>query len=49
MDGVKRDLLRELARHPERFYVNLHNHKFHDGAIRGQLDRFRGNRRNRSG
>lgn len=47
VDGVERDLLRELARHPERFYVNLHNHEFVDGAIRGQLSKSRGHGRRR--
>jgi CHRD domain len=41
VDGLERSLLRELARHPERFYVNVHTHDFHDGAIRGQLERTR--------
>jgi hypothetical protein len=33
----KRKLVRRIARHPERFYVNLHNEEYPDGAIRGQL------------
>ena len=36
---VKRKLLRRLARTPEKYYVNLHNAEFPDGAIRGQLER----------
>ena len=47
VDGVDRSLLRELARHPERFYVNVHNADFHDGAIRGQLGHAGGRLRNR--
>jgi hypothetical protein len=34
---VKRKLVRRIKRHPERFYVNLHNDEYPDGAIRGQL------------
>lgn len=36
-----RKLLRRIARRPERFYVNLHNPEFPDGAIRGQLEKAR--------
>lgn len=31
------DLATELAKHPGRFYVNIHNGDFPNGAIRGQL------------
>ncbi len=34
---VDSDLAGRIARHPERFYVNIHNPRFPDGAIRGQL------------
>ena len=34
----RKKLLRKIAHHPERFYVNLHNDEFPDGAIRGQLE-----------
>jgi hypothetical protein len=30
-------LLKRIARSPEKFYVNVHNAEFPDGAIRGQL------------
>ena len=33
----KRKTLRKIARNPERFYVNIHNDDYPDGAIRGQL------------
>lgn len=34
---VQRKLLKRIARSPEKFYVNVHNSEFPDGAIRGQL------------
>jgi hypothetical protein len=35
--GVTDALLNRIRSHPERFYVNLHNMQFPNGAIRGQL------------
>lgn len=35
--NLKRKLLRRITNRPERFYVNLHNDDYPDGAIRGQL------------
>ena len=32
-----RDLLRQINRHPEQYYVNVHNAEFPAGAVRGQL------------
>jgi CHRD domain len=34
---VKKKLLKRIAKSPEKFYVNLHNGEYPDGAIRGQL------------
>jgi CHRD domain len=35
--GVKKGLLKDIAKNPGGFYVNLHNTEFPGGAIRGQL------------
>ena len=35
--NLKRRFLRRLSNHADRFYVNLHNGDYPDGAIRGQL------------
>jgi hypothetical protein len=35
--GVSRSLIREISKHPRRFYVNVHTMAFQGGAIRGQL------------
>ena len=34
---LKKKLLKRIAKSPEKFYVNLHNAAYPDGAIRGQL------------
>jgi CHRD domain len=37
--AVPRALSLELKEHPNRYYVNVHNMPFPNGAIRGQLER----------
>jgi hypothetical protein len=36
-ERTKRKIVRQLSRNPQKFYVNVHNDEFPDGAIRGQL------------
>ena len=36
-ENIGRALARNLKRHPARYYVNVHNRPFPNGAIRGQL------------
>jgi hypothetical protein len=38
VNDVDSELARRIARNPQRFYVNIHNEKFPNGAIRGQLE-----------
>ena len=35
--SAERDLIREIIRNPEQFYVNVHTAPFRAGAVRGQL------------
>ncbi|MDQ3765926.1 MAG: CHRD domain-containing protein [Actinomycetota bacterium] len=37
--GVARGEIRDIKEHPGRYYVNIHNARYPDGAIRGQLHR----------
>jgi hypothetical protein len=36
--GVDRDLIKEIRKNPEAYYVNVHNAPFQAGAARGQLE-----------
>jgi hypothetical protein len=37
VEDVDPDLIQAIREHPRRYYVNIHNADFPDGAIRGQL------------
>lgn len=36
--NVKKKLVKKIGKRPEKFYVNVHNAEYPDGAIRGQLE-----------
>jgi hypothetical protein len=37
LTGLDKNLLKDIIRNPENFYVNVHNAPFPNGAVRGQL------------
>ena len=37
--SVERDTLQDLIKDPSKYYVNVHNAEFPDGAVRGQLSK----------
>lgn len=37
VESVSADLIKEIRQDPSKFYVNIHNADFPDGAVRGQL------------
>lgn len=39
VDNVSVELIKEIRQNPEKFYVNVHNAAFQNGAIRGQLEK----------
>jgi hypothetical protein len=39
VDNVSVELIKEIRQTPEKFYVNVHNAAFQNGAIRGQLEK----------
>jgi hypothetical protein len=37
LSGLNKNLLKDIIRNPENYYVNVHNAPFPNGAVRGQL------------
>ena len=37
LTGLDKNLLKDILRNPENYYVNVHNAPFPNGAVRGQL------------
>ena len=38
-EELDRTIIRDIMRNPSGYFVNLHYHPFHHGALRGQLER----------
>lgn len=39
VEGVDRDLIKDIRQNPQNYYVNVHNAEYPPGALRGQLEK----------